>query len=76
MKKSYIIIAVLIIALLAVAFFGDKNETNSFENICSMLLDEVPEPSVSSLGGEWTVTALARAGYDVPDGYFEKYYSN
>lgn len=76
MKKSYIIIVMLIISLLAVAFLGDKNESNSYENICSMLLDEVPEPSFSSLGGEWTVTALARAGYNVPEGYFEKYYSN
>ena len=76
MKKRYIIIAALIIALFVLAFMGEKKEVNSFENICSMLLDEVPEPSVSSLGGEWTVTALARAGYDVPEGYFEKYYSN
>lgn len=42
----------------------------------SALLRTVPEPTVGSVGGEWAVLALARAGYTVPDTYFAGYYTN
>jgi len=32
-----------------------------------------PAPQFGSVGGEWTVLALARAGHPVPPGYFENY---
>ena len=35
----------------------------------------VTEPTVSSVGGEWTVIALARGGMNTNDDYFQKYYS-
>ena len=40
------------------------------------LLRTVPEPTVGSVGGEWAVLALARAGYTVPDMYVANYYAN
>ncbi len=40
----------------------------------SVLLDKVPEPEVTSIGGEWAVLALARAGYEVPEDYYAHYY--
>ncbi|MDR0308590.1 MAG: hypothetical protein LBH87_01505, partial [Coriobacteriales bacterium] len=37
------------------------------------LVSTVPSPDFGTLSGEWTVLALARAGYSVPDGYYEGY---
>lgn len=41
----------------------------------ALLLNQVPEPSYGTSGGEWTVLTLARAGYSVPADYYSKYYS-
>ena len=38
------------------------------------LLQKVPNPVVGSTGGEWAVLGLARAGYKVPEKYFDNYY--
>lgn len=38
--------------------------------------ETVTEPTVASIGGEWTVMSLARGNVDVPDNYFEKYRAN
>jgi hypothetical protein len=35
----------------------------------------VSNPQVGSIGGEWAVIGLARSGYDVPDTYYQNYYS-
>jgi len=32
-----------------------------------------PNPEFGVVGGEWLILALARAGHDVPEGYFEAY---
>lgn len=42
----------------------------------SYLQKTVPNPSVSTLGGEWTVFGLARSGAAVPQAYFDRYYAN
>ncbi|MDR0433776.1 MAG: terpene cyclase/mutase family protein [Gracilibacteraceae bacterium] len=34
----------------------------------------VPRPQIGSVGGEWAVIGLARAGYAVPESYYETYY--
>ncbi|MCL2578737.1 MAG: dockerin type I domain-containing protein [Oscillospiraceae bacterium] len=39
------------------------------------LANNIPTPDFGTVGGEWTVLALARAGHAVPDGYFEGYLS-
>lgn len=36
----------------------------------------VTSPASDSLGGEWTVIALARSGEKAEDNYFEKYRAN
>ena len=38
--------------------------------------ETVASPEVGSLGGEWTVLALARSEEEVADSYFEKYRAN
>lgn len=40
------------------------------------LIETVKNPAVASIGGEWTVLGLARAGFDVPCGYYDEYYRN
>jgi hypothetical protein len=39
------------------------------------LVSTVTAPNFGTGGGEWTVLTLARAGYAVPENYFEGYYS-
>ena len=46
------------------------------QNAAQYLVKQVPEPMISSIGGEWTVIGLARADAEVPDGYYETYYDN
>ncbi|TEB16747.1 Endo-1,4-beta-xylanase A precursor [Pelotomaculum sp. FP] len=38
------------------------------------LLKTVPDPQVGSIGGEWAVIGLARAGYKAPPNWYEAYY--
>lgn len=40
------------------------------------LLEQVPEPTVNSVGGEWTVIGLFRGNTEVPEDYYEGYYDN
>ena len=47
----------------------------NLEKHLSTLLGSVPNPIVGSTGGEWVVLTLARAGYEVPDGYYSNYYA-
>lgn len=39
------------------------------------VLNTVSAPRVSSIGGEWAVIGLARSGHDVPQTYWDSYYS-
>ncbi len=41
----------------------------------ALLLDRLPAPGYGTLGGEWTVLTLARAGYSVPADYYSGYYN-
>ncbi|WP_370875514.1 S-layer homology domain-containing protein [Bacillus horti] len=36
----------------------------------------VPNPTLGSLAGEWTILGLARSGEKVPDHYYKTYYQN
>ena len=49
---------------------GDGQEENAF--ICTQeYLQSLGTPTVSSIGGEWIVIGLARAGITVPEDYYE-----
>ena len=39
------------------------------------ILGKVPSPVFGTTRGEWSVFALARAGYPVPEGYYDGYYN-
>ena len=67
MKK--IITGILLIVVLAIQSFAvNDSEINS---IGSFILDTVTEPSVGSVGGEWSVLGLSSSGIDVPGVYYD-----
>ncbi|MDR0288294.1 MAG: hypothetical protein LBI03_11405 [Clostridiales bacterium] len=47
----------------------------ALDNVLDYLVANVPDPAFGSVGGEWTVLPLARAGYNVPENYYENYLS-
>ncbi len=55
------------------AYANDQNA--ALEKTAQYLLDTVKTPGISAVGGEWTVLALARSGYPVPQSYYDGYYS-
>lgn len=40
------------------------------------LVKENPSPTIGAVGGEWLVIGLYLSGYEVPEGYYDRYYDN
>ena len=55
---------------------NDRTPESMREAAAGYLLEQVAEPGVGSIGGDWTVTGLARGNAEVPQGYYETYYDN
>ena len=53
-----------------------RDVKNVIENTGRFMQEIITEPIVSSVGGEWTVFSLARSHMDVPEKYYNKYYTN
>lgn len=70
-KATCIIISFLLCISLTFSAFAE-----SYDSTAKYLLKEVPNPTCESVGGEWTIVALAESEYDVPDSYFDTYYNN
>ncbi len=75
-KSGWLRRASALLLLLTLAFSGcaAPAEKTQAEKTAAYLMDTVTEPSCGSVGGEWAVIGLARAGCTVKDGYFEGYY--
>lgn len=71
MKKLTAAILIILTIFSSAAFAADEKQ-----KAAQYIMDKVPNPAVSSVGGEWAVIGLARSGLNVPEDYFEKYYSN
>lgn len=56
-------------------FAEDSDVRRQIEKTAAYLMQTVSEPTVSGMGGEWTVLGLARGGAAESE-YFEKYYEN
>lgn len=69
-KKSLILF--LILALLCGC--AASAQKSRMETAADYLLRAVPEPECGSIGGEWTVLALARSGISIKASYFDGYY--
>lgn len=49
---------------------------DAINSTAKYMLNTYSELSFGTGAGEWTALCLSRAGVDVPDGYFKKYYEN
>ncbi len=49
---------------------------DSLSVTATYLINTVTDPTVATIGGEWTVIGLARSGLNIDKSYFETYYAN
>lgn len=70
MKKFVSVVLAFVLTFSATYGYADVFDTAEY--VCEV----VSEPTVSYVGGEWAIMALARSNFDVPEGYFENYYAN
>lgn len=42
----------------------------------AQLVKKNSDPVISAVGGEWLIIGLYLSGYEVPEGYFDRYYDN
>ena len=74
MKKSLCIL--LVLAMVFTFAYADADVNAVYQGAAQFIQKSIPDPAVSSIGGEWAVIGLARSGADVSQDYFEKYYAN
>lgn len=72
--KNKVLSIILAIAMMFTTICYANSE--NLDQIAQIVYDSTPNPSVSSIGGEWAVIGLARADFKVADDYFETYYNN
>jgi len=78
MKRCLPILLVLTIILTTsgtVFAIEDSVIDSAFEDTAAYIHKTVSEPQVGSVGGEWAVLGLSRSGYQVPERYYQDYYS-
>lgn len=75
MKRAAALLLAFVL-LLALAGCGAEkpNVKEPLDATAAWLLENVPEPGVGTVGGDWLVFGLARAETEVPEGYFDSYY--
>lgn len=72
--KRFISLILALALLTSWAAAYDVNEV--LEKTSQSVIEAAPEPTVSSIGGEWAVLGLSRGGGDGTHGYYEKYLKN
>lgn len=79
-RTKQITLIIALIAMLMLAACGEKTPSSDIESVRNSVAEAVyenaPEPTTGSIGGEWSVIALAKSGYDMDDEYYDKYYEN
>lgn len=73
---SLLLAFILLFSLRVPAFAAEVKGAAVLENTAAYLLKTVKDPQVGSVGGEWAVLGLARSGYDVPQSYWDGYYTS
>lgn len=56
--------------------YSDNNLTKVIDDVCNQLMEEIPNPTAQSAGGDLMILALKKSGADIPDSYYTNYYDN
>ena len=76
-KLSIFLLAIsILLAPATPALAADSAEVNAAREDTELYVyDTVKSPQVDSVGGEWAVLGLARSEFDVPEQYYNDYYT-
>ena len=77
-QSIYILIALMLSICMSFDVFAkvsDKVLDDAIKDTAEYMYRVVKNPQVGSVGGEWAMLGLARSGYEVPDKYYQDYYS-
>lgn len=72
---SFVALIMLINCIAPVFAVEDSVLDDAINNTAEYMYKAVANPQVGSVSGEWAVLGLARSGYEIPDEYYQKYYS-
>lgn len=73
-QRLSMLIMLLALLLIAVPVSAQQVSTvDAYHTTGQFLVNKAPNPS---FGDEWFIIALARGEYNVPNGYYDKYYEN
>ena len=70
------LISILLCTAIMLFCFTHSAKGADTDNTAKYLLGTVKNPTVAATGGDWTVIALERSDANVPESYFDTYYSN
>ena len=70
-----IFFAILILLNGSIPVFAMERIPNAIERASEYIETTVTDPTIGSVGGEWSVIGLARSGVEVPQSYWDKYYA-
>ena len=74
MKRRKRFLPLLLAMALLLSACGAAGAQTQLEKTAAYLTKTVSEPQNASVGGEWSVIGVARAGAKAPSGWFEGYY--
>ncbi len=79
MKKRVLSTVLALVLVLGLSSGALATEDPGIDELVSgsaaYIYSQVPEPQMASIGGEWAVLGLARAGYSVPQSWYDDYYA-
>ena len=74
--RKWLLLAGLWAVMLTGCGNSSKTPQDAIKKTAAYEMETVTSPESNTLGGEWTVLALARSGAKVEDNYYEKYRAN
>lgn len=75
-RKIFAFLLALMMACSLAVPAAAASASDAMTDTAAWLQKNVPEPTVSSIGGEWAVLGLVRSGLEVPQSWYDTYYSN
>ncbi|WMM25818.1 terpene cyclase/mutase family protein [Tissierella sp. MB52-C2] len=71
-----IILSFSLVSCTVTTFSTDYNIEEKIAETAKFMQEIIPDPTVSSMGGDWTIMSLARSDIEIHKDYFENYYGN